>query len=134
MRCACCLLPKDAFTRAPGSIQVPYADRRDSADVPATNDAAQADHLNEWQLHDLNFFRQRLGQCGDGELLLVAQDRANSPHFAETFDDKRAVFDDGQGLSEIAQFYLIFCGLMFVAEDTIIGRMETAIDAILNPN
>ncbi|MBR1196898.1 hypothetical protein JQ634_02265 [Bradyrhizobium sp. AUGA SZCCT0240] len=50
-------------------------------------------------------------------------------HFADTFDDKRAVFDDGQDMSDAAQFHLIFCGLMFVAEDAIIGRIETAIDA-----
>jgi heme oxygenase len=46
MRCACCLQPKDAFTRATGAkAQVRYAARRDIADVPAMNDVAQADHI-----------------------------------------------------------------------------------------
>jgi hypothetical protein len=52
-------------------------------------------------------------------------------HFADTFDDKRAVFDDGQDMAAAALHALIFCGLMFVAEETIIGRIETAIADIL---
>jgi hypothetical protein len=52
-------------------------------------------------------------------------------HFADTFDDKRAVFDDGQDMADVALHHLIFCGLMFAAEETIIGEMQTAIDEIL---
>jgi hypothetical protein len=52
-------------------------------------------------------------------------------HFADTFDDKRAVFDDGQDMADAALHCLIFCGLMFVAKETIIGHIETAITDIL---
>jgi hypothetical protein len=51
-------------------------------------------------------------------------------HFADTFDDKRAVFDDGQDMADAALHCLIFCGLMFVAEETIIGHIETALTDI----
>jgi hypothetical protein len=55
-------------------------------------------------------------------------------HFTDLFDDKRAVFDDGQDMAEVALHHLIFCGLMFAAEETIIGQMQTAIDAVLGPH
>lgn len=55
-------------------------------------------------------------------------------HFADLFDDKRAVFDDGQDMTEAALHCLLFCGLMFVAENTIIGRIDTTIGEILRPN
>jgi hypothetical protein len=54
-------------------------------------------------------------------------------HFADVFDGKRAVFDDGQDVADAAFHHLIFCGLMFGAEETIIGQIQTAIDAILQP-
>lgn len=54
-------------------------------------------------------------------------------HFADISDDKRAVFDDGQDMHDAALHHLIFCGLMFGAEETIIGQMQAAIDAILKP-
>jgi hypothetical protein len=53
-------------------------------------------------------------------------------HFADLFDDKRAVFDDGQDMAGVALHHLIFCGLMFGAEETIIGDIQTVIDAILS--
>lgn len=52
-------------------------------------------------------------------------------HFADLFDEKRAVFDDGQDKAGVALHHLIFCGLMFAAEEPIMGKMQTAIDAIL---
>jgi hypothetical protein len=54
-------------------------------------------------------------------------------HFTDLFNDKRAVFDDGQDMAAVALHHLIFCGLMFAAEETIIGRMLTIIDAVLEP-
>ena len=41
------------------------------------------------------------------------------------------MFDDGQDKAGVALHYLIFCGLMFAAEEPIMGKMQTAIDAIL---
>lgn len=53
-------------------------------------------------------------------------------HFADIADDEIAVFDDGQRMSDAALHHLIFCGLVFAAEDTAIGRVQSAIDAIMN--
>jgi hypothetical protein len=51
-------------------------------------------------------------------------------HFTDLFDNKRAVFDDGQDMSDVALHHLIFCGLMFGAEEEIISKINAEIDAI----
>lgn len=54
-------------------------------------------------------------------------------HFADVMEGKRAVFDDGQDMADVALHHMIFCGLMFAAEEPIMGQMLDTIDTILAP-
>lgn len=51
-------------------------------------------------------------------------------HFADTVDEKAIIFDDGQRMADPAMHSLIFCGLVFAAEEAAIARVQTAIDNI----
>jgi hypothetical protein len=52
-------------------------------------------------------------------------------HFTDITDGKTAVFDDGQKMVDTALHHLIFCGLMFAAEEVAIAKVQAAIDNIL---
>jgi hypothetical protein len=53
-------------------------------------------------------------------------------HFSDLVDGKVAIFDDGQRMAGNALHFLIFCGLMFVAEESAISDIQRTIDNMLN--
>jgi hypothetical protein len=52
-------------------------------------------------------------------------------HFTDVIDEQSAVFDDGHRMVKNALHYLVFCGLIFVAEEGPIARIHTKAAAIL---
>jgi hypothetical protein len=114
------VFPKVFASRRPKDIEE-FGEEVRARNILTAIDKMNADHPNIRAVYD-----ELSEVCHPNSLGVFS-------HFADLFDDKRAVFDDGQDMSDAALHHLIFCGLMFGAEEAIIGQMHTAIDAILKP-
>ena len=113
------MFPKVFASRRPKDIE------GDSAEFKARNILTAIDKMNADHPNIRPIYETLSEDCHPNSLGVFS-------HFSNLFDDKRAVFDDGQDMADVALHHLIFCGLMFGAEETVIGDIQTVIDAILS--
>jgi hypothetical protein len=114
------IFPQALASRLPGYIAY-YGEEMRAKNILTSIDKMTAEHANVRPVYD-----ELSEVCHPNSLGVLW-------HFADLKDGKNAVFDDGARMKDNALHHLIFCGLMFAAEDEAISKIQGVIDAILQP-
>jgi hypothetical protein len=114
------IFPKVFASRRPKDIET-HGEEVRARNILTAIDKMTADHPNIRPIYD-----ELSEVCHPNSLGVFS-------HFADLLDNKRAFFDDGQDMGDVALHHLIFCGLMFGAEETIISKINAEIEEITCP-